>query len=146
MLHLREALHSMERVDNRNKRIPFSVVFCTANRDDWRKRKRLLVEQAALPKNDQKRAELQAQIDKLEIGGELIEFDFCTISGPPPVASEQKTTAIAAGLAVKAPNHYKNKTRNFKNLRNGEVRKSHIRLILNVLKLNPSPLLICLYR
>lgn len=122
----------MEKVDNRNKRVPFSVVFCTANRDDWRKRKRLLVEQAALPEKDPKRAEIQAQLNKLDVGGELIEFDHCTLSGHPPVASETKTAAIAAGLVAKAPNHFKNKTRNFKNMRNGEVRKAHIRLILKL--------------
>lgn len=122
----------MEELDRKGNRNPFKVKFCTATRKNWFKRINLLIAMQLIT-DDNERAAMQQKIDKLEIGGEIITLDRVVLGGPKP--SKQKAAAVS-GIATqssvlrKNPHHYKNKTRNFRVLANGEIRKARIRLIL----------------
>jgi len=120
----------MEDVGARNLRVPFDVVFCTANRDNWRKYKLLKARAAHFADNSPEKADLLRQMDALDLGGDIVALNKVTISGPPPGKSSAKVISDEPVKRAYSPNHFRNKTRNFRISSNGMIRKAHIRLIL----------------
>ncbi len=121
----------MERLDKRNIRIPFAVTFCTANRVAWKQRKSMLAQLDQLKSDSQEWTELKEQIEKLDIGGDIITLDRVTLSGKPQLEIEKRKLEEKKALG-KNPHHFTNKTRNFRIVANGDVRKAHLRLILQL--------------
>jgi len=100
-IHLSEALQQMRFIDENGKNKPFHVKFVTYNRT----------------KN---------------IGGEIIDLPAVQIVSTakdnkpiflPPVQANERSTG-------KNPNHYSNNTVNFFIPSSGQIRKAHVRLIL----------------
>ena len=100
-ISLTQVLTEIDRLDKNNKPIPFSIKFVTADR-------------------------------KKQTGGEIITIDEAI-----KVVGKKKGEVIIdkrkkkdIDIKTKNPNHWKNSTRNIMVVSSGEIRKIHIRLII----------------
>jgi hypothetical protein len=124
MIASNKALKEMEAVDGRNKRIPFQVTFVTADRDQWRRRQKLMLKLQSLNPESDEAKELKEFISKIDIGGKIITHDKCVLSGTRGMHATRSKNVMNSN-----PSHWKNKTRNIKFLPSCEIRKIHVRLI-----------------
>lgn len=126
MIQRAAALKIMERVNSNKGRIPFQISFVTADRDAWRKFKRLEALKESLSKDDPKRNDLQSQMDDIDLGGKIISHSDCILSG-----TRGQNVKKQAPL-LKDPRHWVNRTRNIKFQPSGQIRKIHNALIISI--------------
>lgn len=67
--------------------------------------------------------------DKLQTGGEWIEFDQCVKHNHKTYQELRENAAKPKAKVYKNPQHYQNATRNIKTLHDGQLIKVHLRLI-----------------
>lgn len=130
MITLAIALKEMEKLNARGARIPFSVAYITADREAWHRYKRITAQMEQVKPNTEQHKLLQEKRNSLNIGGRAIILNKCVMTGrsKSPPGDVIIKTELRKQL-LKDPRHWKNRTRNFK-LQNGELRKAHIRTMM----------------
>lgn len=126
MIHSNVALQLMEKKTKKGNRVPFQISFVTADRDQWRRRLRLLEELKRFKEGTAEYESINKTINSLDIGGKIIKADKCVLSGNRGVHVKAKKQPS------KTPNHWNNKTRNILFESSGAIRKVHIRLITEI--------------
>lgn len=127
MLSNSKALEIIETTDPKGKRIPFQIAFVTANRDGWRKYKMVLAERDRHPKDSEKWNECNTALSQIPIGGNIIRHDRCTLSGTRGMHVKKTEQTM-----MKNPSHWTNRTRNILFHPSNQIRKIHIKLIMEV--------------
>lgn len=107
-------------------RKPFAIEFITANRENFRKRKRMLAHLATLSPKSSDHELLLQQIKDIDIGGKYIAHNECMISRPRGM--HVKTTNSETSIR---PNHSANRTRNIVFMPGNQIRKIHNSLIIS---------------
>lgn len=128
------ALQLMEQTNSKGHRNPFQLSFVTADRDAWRKLKNIRANMANLNPESEEYKELESVANAIDIGGKVISHPTCILSGTRGMhaKAEKKPTMI------KNPNHFRNKTRNIIFKPSEQIRKVHIRLMV---EFNNQPIL-----
>lgn len=136
MLTKGQALKILEKTDNHQARVPCHVLFVTADRDQWRKKQRLmrrLASLAPLERESPDALSLVQQISKIDCGGRPVQHDAVVLSGPRGIHSKKAQELKQNSKdASKNPNHWENRTRNLVFLPSMAIRKMHNSLLLRI--------------
>ena len=119
------ALKDMDRT-NGTVRTRFNLMFVTADRVKWAKKCKL-IERANAAEGDEK-IELLKQANEIKAAGLLVVGTNCANSAARGMHSTAKKAAESE--ALKAPSHFKNRTKNIAFNKSDVVRKMHCGLLL----------------
>lgn len=108
-------------------RVPFHLLFLTADRSAWNKKIAMKEQLAGMNEDDPGYAALKEGIEKIHCGGRIIEHDNCVISRPRGMHA--KRLAEKAGPPTKNPNSNDNRTRNIVFRPSDQIRKMHNSLL-----------------
>jgi hypothetical protein len=101
----------------------FSIVYGTANRDNWSRYKKIQALIAAPGMSKKEKKELEAEAAALDLGGDVIEHDDCKAMNP-----RGKHAVREKGQRM--VNHRKNLTRNLAFFPGEQIRTMHFNLAI----------------
>ncbi len=122
-----QALKIIQQTDTKGRRVPFQIAFVTAARDAWRQYKNARKNRDAFPQHSEEWIRHDTFMNSLNIGGEIIRHDHCTLSGDRGSHVKKNESKM-----IQNPGHWRNRTRNLVFHPSKQIRKIHIKLIMEV--------------